>query len=208
MARRPALLPESILRTALALVDAGGLSALTIRRLTAELGVTPMAVYRHFANKQAIVDGLVEVVIEQHIALPEATAGAHAALTQIFLSIRRALVAHPAVVPLLGASGSYGPRSLAIAEAVLTALRGVGKEPGEAVVLFHALVSYTIGSAALYSAAIAGGEGSEALRQRRAQVESLSAVETPLVVWHAQELARFASEEQFAAGLEALLASG
>lgn len=58
-ARAP-LTRQRVLETALALVDAEGLDALSMRRLGAELGVEAMSVYKHVANKDALLDGLVD----------------------------------------------------------------------------------------------------------------------------------------------------
>jgi AcrR family transcriptional regulator len=54
---------EQIVRTALALVDRDGLKALSMRRLGAELGADPMAIYYHLPNKQALLDAIVEAVM-------------------------------------------------------------------------------------------------------------------------------------------------
>jgi TetR/AcrR family tetracycline transcriptional repressor len=53
---------ESILAAALQLVDAGGVEALSMRRLATALGVDPMAIYRHLADKAAVIDGMVALV--------------------------------------------------------------------------------------------------------------------------------------------------
>lgn len=65
MSTRSRLSKELILETALRLVDDGGLTSLSMRRLGAELGVDPMAVYWHFANKRALVKALTEFVFQQ-----------------------------------------------------------------------------------------------------------------------------------------------
>ena len=54
-----------MLRAALALADAGGIESLTMRKLGQELGVEAMSLYNHVANKDDIVDGIVELVLER-----------------------------------------------------------------------------------------------------------------------------------------------
>ncbi|HEY0000511.1 MAG TPA: TetR family transcriptional regulator [Actinoplanes sp.] len=54
-----------MLRGALAVADGGGLEALTIRSLAQELGVKPMSVYYHVANKSEIIDGIVALVFSE-----------------------------------------------------------------------------------------------------------------------------------------------
>ena len=61
-AREP-LSRERVLRAAVALADAGGVESLSMRRLARELGVVPMALYKHVANKDEMLDGMVEVVV-------------------------------------------------------------------------------------------------------------------------------------------------
>jgi TetR/AcrR family transcriptional regulator, tetracycline repressor protein len=66
-ARTP-LTRERIVRAALALVDEAGLGALTMRRLGAELGVEAMSLYKHVAGKEAILDGIRELLIAEFAA--------------------------------------------------------------------------------------------------------------------------------------------
>ena len=66
---RSRLSRERVLRAAIAQADAGGLEALIMRKLAEELGVAPMALYRHVANKDDLIDGMVDVVFGE-IGLP------------------------------------------------------------------------------------------------------------------------------------------
>src|SRR5512135_623562 len=61
-ADRARLSKQAVVQRALALADAEGLDALTIRRLATELGVTPMALYWHFRNKEELLAGLADQV--------------------------------------------------------------------------------------------------------------------------------------------------
>ena len=60
---RAPLTRERILRTAVALADQGGVESLSMRKLAQELGVVPMALYKHVANKDELLDGMVDVVV-------------------------------------------------------------------------------------------------------------------------------------------------
>ena len=60
---KPKLTRELLAAVALRIADAEGLDALSMRRLGAELGVDPMAAYRHFPNKKALLAGVVEAVL-------------------------------------------------------------------------------------------------------------------------------------------------
>ena len=67
--RRLPLSRERVLRAAIAIADSAGIEALTIRSLARELGVKPMAIYYHVANKSEILDGIVDLVFAE-IELP------------------------------------------------------------------------------------------------------------------------------------------
>src|SRR5918999_1237962 len=66
---RPALTRDRVLRAAIALADREGVEAISMRRLGAELGVEAMSLYNHVPNKAALLDGMVETVIND-IELP------------------------------------------------------------------------------------------------------------------------------------------
>ena len=66
---RPALTRERVIAAAVALADAIGVDALTIRKLAVELDVKPMTIYHHVPNKEAIIDGMVDLVFSE-IDLP------------------------------------------------------------------------------------------------------------------------------------------
>ncbi len=61
--RRAPLSKERVLRAAVALADESGIDSLSMRRLAEELDVVPMALYKHVANKEQLLDGMVDVVI-------------------------------------------------------------------------------------------------------------------------------------------------
>ena len=62
---RSPLTRERVLRTALAMVDKGGLEALSMRKLAAELGVEAMSLYNHVDNKDDVLDGILDAVLAQ-----------------------------------------------------------------------------------------------------------------------------------------------
>jgi AcrR family transcriptional regulator len=91
---REPLTKERILRAAVALADEGGVESLSMRRLAQELGVVPMALYKHVANKDEMLDGMVDVVVGQ-IDPPLEGADWKTAIRERVLSARRALLRHP-----------------------------------------------------------------------------------------------------------------
>lgn len=96
-----------------------------MRRLGAALGVDPMAVYGHLPDKAALVDGLVEIVLAE-VDVPEATGDWAHDLRAATRSARSTLLAHPAVVALVGTRPPVTPAAFALPEAVTAMLLGAG----------------------------------------------------------------------------------
>jgi AcrR family transcriptional regulator len=92
--RRVPLSRDRVLRTAVALADDSGIESLSMRRLAQELGVVPMALYKHVANKDELLDGMVDVVVGE-IDAPLRETGWKSAVRQRILSARQALLRHP-----------------------------------------------------------------------------------------------------------------
>jgi AcrR family transcriptional regulator len=99
--RRPALTREQVLTAALKVIDDGGLEALSMRQLGQVLDRDPMRLYRHAASKDALLDGVVELVVSE-LKVPEASNGNwEHSLRVTAHSFRSIALAHPHVVPLL-----------------------------------------------------------------------------------------------------------
>jgi len=85
---------ERVLSAAVELADREGVDALSMRRLSAELGVVPMALYKHVANKDELVDGMIDVVVAE-IDPPRTDTDWKTAVRERILSARRMLLRHP-----------------------------------------------------------------------------------------------------------------
>jgi AcrR family transcriptional regulator len=94
---------DFILRSALALIDRDGLDRLTMRRLSGELDVTPMALYRHVPNKAALLDGVSELIWRTAIRPARAKHGGdyRQQLERAMVRLRTELLRHPNAVSLL-----------------------------------------------------------------------------------------------------------
>jgi AcrR family transcriptional regulator len=92
--RRARLNTDRVLRTAVALADRAGIEAVSMRKLSEELGVVPMALYKHVANKEELLDGMIDIVIGE-VDPPASEAGWKSAIRQRILSARRSLRRHP-----------------------------------------------------------------------------------------------------------------
>ncbi|MFJ5229019.1 TetR/AcrR family transcriptional regulator C-terminal domain-containing protein [Kitasatospora sp. NPDC088391] len=93
-ARRPQLNRARVLAAAVELADRTGIEALSMRGLAQELGVVPMALYKHVANKEELLDGMVEAVVGE-IGPPTGGADWQAAVRGRVLAARAALLRHP-----------------------------------------------------------------------------------------------------------------
>ncbi|MFE9689328.1 TetR/AcrR family transcriptional regulator [Micromonospora sp. NPDC005806] len=92
--RRSPLNRDRVLRAAVALADAAGIDSLSMRNLAQELGVVPMALYKHVANKEELLEGMVDVIVGE-IDPPDLDTGWKTGIRQRILSARRALLRHP-----------------------------------------------------------------------------------------------------------------
>jgi AcrR family transcriptional regulator len=122
---RSRLSRERVLRAAIAHADVGGLEALTMRTLAEELGVAPMALYRHIANKDDLVDAMVDVVFSE-IDLPASSAGWKTAMRQRAISARQVLSRHRWAIGLMESRTNPGPANLRHHDAVISTLRAAG----------------------------------------------------------------------------------
>jgi AcrR family transcriptional regulator len=143
---RPRLSRERVLRAAVSVADAGGIGALTIRSLAAELGVKPMSVYHHVANKDEILDGIVDIVFSE-MELPTAEGDWRSELRRRANSARKVLRAHPWAIGLLESRTSPGPATLRHHDAVLGTLRAAGFSHELTAHAYALLDSYTYGFA-------------------------------------------------------------
>jgi AcrR family transcriptional regulator len=114
-----------VIAAAVQLADAIGVDALTIRKLAAELDVKPMTIYHHVSNKEAIIDGMVDVVFDE-IDLPPTDLDWKRAIRQRTESAREVLARHPWAAPLMESRTSPGPATLRHHDAVLGCLRAGG----------------------------------------------------------------------------------
>ncbi|WP_231502611.1 TetR/AcrR family transcriptional regulator [Blastococcus sp. URHD0036] len=144
-----------ILGAAIEYIDAQGLSALTMRRLGAHLGVEAMALYRYIPGREQLLDGVVESVIDELYGDPdvhlEAAHGWQDYLQRLAHGVRRIALAHPEVFPLVATRPPAAPwvrpplRSLRWVESFLVALTSCGFSEASAVAAYRAYSSFLLG---------------------------------------------------------------
>jgi AcrR family transcriptional regulator len=145
--RRPRLTRERVVTEALAAIAKDGVQALTMRGLAGRLGVVPGAVYRHVANKQQLLDLLLDGVLAEIDFDLDSSMGWTGQLKVLAHRLRQVLEAHPGVAGILKTRDPLGPHSLALAEAFLGPLQAAGFADRDAGLAFFLLVDYTIGFA-------------------------------------------------------------
>src|SRR3970282_404621 len=116
---------ERLLRGGIAIADSGGIGALTLRSLAQELGVKPMSLYHHVANKEEIIDGMIDIVFRE-IGLPSPTSDWRTAMRQRAISGRRVLARHPWATALMESRANPGPATLRHHDEVLGNYRRAG----------------------------------------------------------------------------------
>ena len=147
MARnRPPLTRDTVISAAIAVADRDGLAALTMRSLASELGVAPMAVYHHVPNKEAILDGLVDVVFAE-IELPVVGGDWRREMRARAQSARAALLRHPWAVGLMESRTSPGPATLTHHDAVIATYRKGGFSVADTAHAMAVLDAYVYGFA-------------------------------------------------------------
>lgn len=141
-ARAP-LSRERVLRAAIELADSHGIEALTMRRLARELGVEAMTLYHYVANKDELLQGIVDIVIGE-IELPSAGAEWKEGLRQIATSAYQLFLRHRWAASLMLSIGAL-PSRLSYMEAILGLLRRGGFSPEMTHHAYHALEGHITG---------------------------------------------------------------
>ncbi len=122
---RAPLSRERVLHAALALADAGGIESLSMRKLGQELQVEAMSLYNHVANKDDILDGIVDLVFGE-IALPSDPGDWKMAMRKRAISAHDALLRHPWAPGLMQSRTKPGPATMKHHDSVLGSLRKAG----------------------------------------------------------------------------------
>ena len=115
---RTPLSRERVLLAAVELADREGVEGLSMRRLATELGVVPMALYKHVANKEELLDGMLDVVVEE-IDPPRTDVGWKTAVRERILSARRALLRHPWASRVMESRTSPTPTVMAYMDSMI-----------------------------------------------------------------------------------------
>jgi AcrR family transcriptional regulator len=205
-APRAPLSRQRVLGAAVALADRGGVASLSMRRLAQELGVEAMSLYHHVANKEEILDGIVDMVFSE-IELPSGEIGWKEAMRRRAVSTRDALRRHPWATLLMESRTRPGAANLRHHDAVLGVLRGAGFSVELAAHAYSLLDSYIYGFAS-QEAALPFQTGEEAETVAATIMERFAPSELP----HLTEIAvehvlrpGYVYGDEFAYGLDLIL---
>ncbi|MCI0157486.1 TetR/AcrR family transcriptional regulator [Leifsonia shinshuensis] len=206
-ATRPRLTRDSVLRRALERADTAGLDALTMRSLASELGVVPMALYKHVANKDELVDGMVDLVWAE--VEPPTGAGWREAMRARAVSLRAALRRHPWAVGLMESRMRPGLANLAAHDAMMGCLREAGFPLRTTVHVTSVLDAYVYGFA-LQEKTLPFDSPEESGAVAAEKEQSVPAELAPRFPYLLEVVAQLAEagydyDEEFATGLDLIL---
>lgn len=147
---RTQLTRERIVNAALALVDREGLSALSMRRLGADLGVDPMATYHYVPNKDALLDAIVEAVMADiDLAVDDPCAPPEERIMTAAREYRDVMLAHANALPIVLSRGPRTPGAMRPVELLIGILRDAGLSPTQAMAGMNAIAATVRGTVAM-----------------------------------------------------------
>ena len=203
---RPKLTREAVVAAAVALADADGIDGLTMRSLARHLGVEAMSLYHHVANKDALLDAMVDVVYGE-VTLPLAGRPWRAELRRRSESVRDTLLRHPWALPLMESRRAPGAANLAYHDANIACLRSAGFTPAQVAHAYAVLDAFTYGFV-LQALTLPFDSGDEAATMIREGGFGSEVAAYPNMVWFAQEVILapgYSFDREFAPGLELVL---
>ena len=122
---RPRLNRERVLQAGIALADEAGIEALSMRKLGEQLAVEAMSLYKHVANKDDLLDGMVDNVFAE-IDKAADERNWRATMRRRAVSVRQVLKRHPWALPLMQSRTNPGPSTLSNLDSLIGVLRGAG----------------------------------------------------------------------------------
>ena len=141
---RPPLSKERVLHAAITLADEIGIASLSMRKLGQELGVEAMSLYKHVANKDDVLDGIVDIVASR-IEVPFIGGDWKKAMRQRAISAHEVLLRHPWATMLIVSRANVGPAMLRYVDATIGCLRKAGFPYAMADHAWNAIDSYVYG---------------------------------------------------------------
>ena len=188
--------PDRLIAAAIAIVDRDGVDGLTIRRLGDACGVTPMAVYRHFRDKDELLDHVVDAVLAD-LATQELTGSWREQIVELVWSARATLLDHPGMAALCVHRPTPVSAVARFYDRAIAALEAGGYSADQAILGSDALLMFLFGSV-LWETPRTGTEP-------RSLLAPTAVPEARDILAQAETVGRRDPEEYFASGLGLLL---
>ena len=198
MPRPKSLSHSDIAGAALAVMDRDGLPALSMRTVATQLGVGTMSLYRYVKDREELERHVVELVLGAVDPVVPAEKSWREQITRIVERIRKAVIAHPATVPLFMAHRHISPSVRRCSEELLRALTRAGFQGKPRVIALRMLVSYVSGALQAQHLGALDGQGTVVLA-------SLSPDDYPLLAATARSALQVGPAKEFFGGLEIVL---
>ena len=199
-AGRQPLTRERVLRAAVGIVDRDGVEALSMRRLGAELGVEAMSLYNHVPNKAAVLDGIVEVIVNEIDIAPVAGDWTEK-VRLIARSYRAVALKHPKVVPLISLRPFNTLPTLRPVEYVFDVFRNAGFGPEASLHAFRTIAGFVTG----YTLAETGDFFGETTGEGQLTVADLPSEDFPRIREVGHYLASTNHDDEFEFALDVIL---
>ncbi|GIJ68796.1 hypothetical protein Voc01_037130 [Virgisporangium ochraceum] len=183
--------PAAIAAAALALGDRDGRQAMSMRRIAADLGCDPMAIYRHFPNRDALLDAVADLALAD-VDDPGPDSGWSPRIATILTGVRAAALRHPGIAAHVAARPPLGTNGARLGAGIYAALAAAGLPPAGVVFAAQALVAYV---AAALAMAVEAGTRDARWHEVSRSMDGLPGEVMPVV----------GSDEQFGYGLRLLL---
>ncbi len=207
--RRAPLSRERVLQAALALADEAGEAGLTMRNLGRKLGVEAMSLYEHVANKEDLVDGLIELVFSEIEVPSPGEIDWKSAMRRRAISVREALNRHPWAIGLMEGRINPGPATIHAHNALIGGLREGGFSARNAIHASSVMDAYIYGFA-LQERGLPFDAPEEAAEVMQEQSDNVGGLDDfPYLAEIATELAKegYDYAAEFELGLELILAA-
>jgi AcrR family transcriptional regulator len=198
---RPQLDRERIVAAALQIVDAEGVAALSVRRLADDLGVTPMSLYWHVADKAELLE-LVGHAVLAEVELPGRSGAWKAELRDVHRAMLTTFLRHRNTTEILVGRARFGPDGLAAFERILVILLDAGFTPEAAFDAYQSLYLFTLG---FMTTANRSPEFIAVQRQGAAYMLTLPVEDFPSIRAVTPVIGRRSLEEQFEIGLDVVI---
>ncbi len=192
---------QRIVDTALGIIDADGIAGLTFRRLADELGVTPMSLYWHVADKAELME-LVGHQVLAEVRVPESRGDWREQLADVHRAMFVSFMRHPNTVDILIGRARFGPRGIALFERILAILLGAGFTPAAAFDAYQSLYLFSLGFMATSSRS---PEFRDVQRQGRAYMLSLPVERFPSIREVAPVIGQRPLQQQLEIGLAVVI---